>query len=148
MLVVATPMKSWIYAGFGLLVLFHLGAIRKDEDPILKTQTDPISYKQKLEETKDGVKGAPAPSFTYYQKEEFLVKTPMGTGKEQAAAEAVRETAEVSEVDFTNETDFEGEDLAADGLVDGEEAAEEEEWWLEDEETEEQEETEEFSEEA
>ena len=30
--------------------LLHVGLIRKSEDPILKTQTDPILYKEKMEQ--------------------------------------------------------------------------------------------------
>jgi hypothetical protein len=135
LIAVDPSMRSFFYAGFGLLVLLHLGAIRKNEDPIAKTQTDPISYKQKLEETKDGVKGAPTPSFKYYEKEEFLVKTPMETGLEEKKAAEAREAAEVSEVDFEEESEEsfevpEDEDL---GEETGEASEDEEEWWVEDE---------------
>ncbi len=57
-----------------------LGVIRKKDDPILRTQTDPISYQQKMEEEKDGKKGAPAPSFAFYKKSRFLTEPPMTAG--------------------------------------------------------------------
>ena len=62
----------------------HVGAIRKHRDAIQNTQSDAISLKQKLEETKDGVKGAPAPSFKFYKKADFQTKTPMETQSEEA----------------------------------------------------------------
>jgi hypothetical protein len=60
------------------LLLFALaalvsGSVRKKEDPVAATaQTGPISLKQKLEEEKDGVKGAPSPSMTFYGHNKFL----------------------------------------------------------------------------
>ena len=61
--------------GFILVIIasINLGTVRKKEDPILHTQTNPIAYKDKMEEIKDGVKGAPSPSFKHYEKNEFLV---------------------------------------------------------------------------
>lgn len=55
---------------------FHTGVIRKEYNPIVDTQTDPITLKKKMEELKDGQKGAPTPSFHFYDKsEDFQVKT-------------------------------------------------------------------------
>ena len=51
--------------------MINLGTIRKKENPILKTQTNPIAWKDKLEEIKDGVKGPPAPSWKLYPKSRF-----------------------------------------------------------------------------
>ena len=112
-----------------LLMVLNIGTIRKNEDPILKTQTDPISYKQKLEETKDGVKGAPTPSFSYYKKEAFLVKSPMGEEKIQEAA-ASKKTVEVSEVDLKEETPEQEEPVVEETPSKEEE---DEEWWVEEE---------------
>ena len=71
------------FAGCFVLValagLLNLGVILKDEDPIADAQTSPISLKQKLEEIKDGPKGAPSPSFTFYSKAGFLTESPMKT---------------------------------------------------------------------
>ena len=61
-----------IGAGLVISSLLNLGTIKKADDPILKTQTDPISYKQKMEEQKDGPKGAPMPSFNLYPKARFM----------------------------------------------------------------------------
>ncbi len=79
--------KGFPIAGFVLLLLvfIHGGAVRKKDDPILRTQTNPILYKEKMEEMKDGEKEAPLPSFKLYRKEEFLADPPM-------AAEPKRES--------------------------------------------------------
>ncbi|MDP3920904.1 MAG: hypothetical protein Q8R76_08885 [Candidatus Omnitrophota bacterium] len=58
-------------------MLTNLATVRKDDDPILKTQTNPISYKKKMEELKDGVKGPPSPSYVIYSKINFFVDPPM-----------------------------------------------------------------------
>jgi len=65
------------------LGILQLGTIRQAEDPILKTQTEPISYKAKLEETKDGVKGAPAPSMTFYGNETFYIDSTVEEQKDE-----------------------------------------------------------------
>jgi hypothetical protein len=123
------------YAALGFFVLLNVGAIRKNEDPISRTQTDPISYKKKLEETKDGVKGAPTPSFRYYEKEEFLVKSATQTPGEENAVKKPAGTAEVSEVDFEEDEGLSGEEN-----LEVEEPAEDEDedWWVEDDESEEE----------
>lgn len=102
--------------------LLSLGAIRKNEDPILRTQTDPISYKQKQEETKDGVKGAPSPSFTYYSRNEFLTSSPMATSAEEA--ENAEKDLDSPEDWISEEGEFE-EQTASEGSDD--------EWWTEEE---------------
>lgn len=69
---------SFIIVMLGL----HLGTIRRNQDPIRETQTGPISYKAKMEEIKEGVKGAPAPSMLFYGFERFLVDPPYGQDRE------------------------------------------------------------------
>lgn len=59
-----------------LSAVLNLGTIRKKEDPILKTQADPISIKQKIEEEKEGIKAAPIPSFKFYEKGRFFTEPP------------------------------------------------------------------------
>ena len=63
--------------------ILNLGSIRKQEDPITKTQTEPISLKQKMEEMKDGPKGAPTPSFKLYPKEGFQIEPPVAHAEEE-----------------------------------------------------------------
>lgn len=64
-------------------LVFHTGVIRKEYNPIVDTQTDPIKLKKKMEELKDGQKGAPTPSFQFYDKsEDFQAKTAIGEDPE------------------------------------------------------------------
>jgi hypothetical protein len=121
--------RSLTCVSLTVFLALNAGAIRKNDDPIVKTQTDPISLKDKLEETKDGVKGAPTPSFAYYGKEKFLVKTAVQEEEDAEKSVEVSKTAvEVSEVDF------EEEELAAEDLIAEESSGEEEEeWWVEEE---------------
>lgn len=63
-----------------IMAVIHTGSIRKPKTAIQKTQTDPIKYEQKMEELKDGEKGAPSPSFVIYPKERFFLEPPMVKG--------------------------------------------------------------------
>ncbi len=73
--------RNFVWASLALILGagLNLATIRKKdaEDPILRTQTDPIAYKEKMEEIKDGEKGAPAPSMNLYPKSKFLVSPPL-----------------------------------------------------------------------
>lgn len=60
-----------------VVFILNSGTVRKKEDPIRDTQTDPIAYNKKMEEIKDGEKGAPTPSFQYYGGEPFLKSPPV-----------------------------------------------------------------------
>ena len=93
---VVMVMSSWV----------HLGTIRKREDPILKTQTDPITYQKKLEEMKDGPKGAPTPSFNLYPKARFMTDPPVGEVKEEPPS-SVSDKEEVSEVSVSSDKESE-----------------------------------------
>lgn len=64
-----------------------IAAIYKKDDPIVKTQTDPILYEQKQEEIKEGVKGAPQPVWRVYPKYRFLVEPPFTQQREEAPEE-------------------------------------------------------------
>ncbi|MBN1688799.1 MAG: hypothetical protein JW893_06830 [Candidatus Omnitrophica bacterium] len=95
--------------------LFHMGTVRKKEDPIRNTQTDPVAYKAKQEELKDGPKGAPAPSLKFYEKEEFLIEPPMkdqGIGRGEEVLDEFVESWEDETLDY-------------------EEGTLEEDWWFE-----------------
>ena len=93
--------KTVILITIGLL---SLGTIRQKEDPILRTQTEPISYKQKTEEQKDGVKGAPSPSFNYYSRNGFLSDPPVSKEKAAPVPELVD-----SEINPQNQEEKEGD---------------------------------------
>lgn len=64
------------------LALLSMASMRKTEDPVAATaQTSPISLQQKIEETKDGVKGAPSPSMTFYGNQKILTSSPLKEDK-------------------------------------------------------------------
>ena len=71
-----------------MLALFSLASLRKNEDPISTSQTSAIPLKQKIEETKDGVKGAPSPSMSFYGSRQILTSSPVEqeTGEEEKPA--------------------------------------------------------------
>jgi hypothetical protein len=62
----------------------NIGAILRSEDPIRDTETSPISYKQKMEEDKDGKKGPLAYSVKYNPRDTFLTTSPVGSKKEES----------------------------------------------------------------
>lgn len=71
----------------------QLGAMFKDkEDPIAKTQTDPVAYRDMIEESKDGPKGAPSPSFKLYERAGFLTDSPVAPESEEELSEKAAET--------------------------------------------------------
>lgn len=70
--------KLWV-VGASVFMLLNMGSIRKQEDPIVNTQTNPILYKEKMEEIKDGEKGAPSPTFKYYEKADFMTDPPFNS---------------------------------------------------------------------
>ncbi len=80
-----------------LIAFLAMGSIRKKEDVLTVTeaQTSPISLQQKLEEEKDGKKGAPSPSMTFYGggSNQFMVKAPVNK-KTEPQAEAPEETGQ------------------------------------------------------
>lgn len=71
-----------------LVFAVHTGAIRRERDIILETQTDPISLKKKLEELKDGEKGPTTPSFEFYEGKDFQTKPPVDDKPENAGQAA------------------------------------------------------------
>ena len=86
------PGRIFLIIGIAWLCM---ASIRKNEDPAATAQTGPISLKQKLEEEKDGKKGAPSPPMTFYANNKFMV-TP-AVDKHFDAAEtagAAKETGE------------------------------------------------------
>lgn len=87
--------KVLFFIWVGVLAGLNLASIRKAEDPIRDTQTNPILYKQKMEEEKDGKKGPllynvknnPHDTFFVDLPYEADTKTPPGkTATEKVAA--------------------------------------------------------------
>lgn len=120
-----------------MLALFSIAGVRKNEDPIASTaQTGAIPLKQKLEETKDGPKGAPSPSMSFYGNEEVLTGSPV---KSETAEEIVEEKKPVEEevqAEFEEEDAWETEAGLEDEInqESAENAVEDEDsWWTEDE---------------
>ncbi len=72
---------------FLILVLLFAGlntaSIRRAEDPIRDTQSDAVSYKQKMEETKNGVKGPPSYSMKFNPKDTFFIDPPFEKSKKE-----------------------------------------------------------------
>ena len=89
--------KLNILAVIMMISVMSIGAVRKKENPILDTQTNPIAFKQKMEELKEGEKGAPTPSFEHYSKEEFLVDPPVSEVEEAPSTEQLNEIPEWGE---------------------------------------------------
>ncbi len=79
--------------------VLHVGSVRKKDDPIRNTQTDPIALKDKMEEIKDGEKEAPLPSFKLYPKSRFLTELPMESEKKTEVNEQAFPEKEVSATD-------------------------------------------------
>lgn len=102
----------------GILVagaVLHSAAVKKAEDPIVNTQTNPIAHKQKVEETKDGEKAAPAPTFDHYQEENFHIQPPL-------------EEFKTPEKDRWLSVPYLGEPIPED-IGEEEEEADTEDWW-------------------
>lgn len=70
--------------GFAVL---NMAVVRKTEDPIRDTQTDPILYKQKMEEEKDGKKGPLSYSVKNNPADTFLTEPPFAPEEEMTDKE-------------------------------------------------------------
>ena len=75
---------------FGLASL-NLASVRKNEDPIRDTQTNPILYEQKKEEEKDGKKGPLLYNVKYNPREAFFIDPPIEPEKQGPGATHVTE---------------------------------------------------------
>lgn len=89
-----TPLQSWLLLTL-CLACCNLGVMLKTDDPVAKTRTDPISWKAKQEEIKDGVKEAAMPSIEYYKRQKFLFDDPYEKEQERLAPRKL--TAPVTE---------------------------------------------------
>ncbi|MBI3307517.1 MAG: hypothetical protein HYZ84_06915 [Candidatus Omnitrophica bacterium] len=123
--------KPAIFLLLILCFMLHAGTLRKNEDPILKTQTNPILHKQKMEEIKDGEKGAPAPTWKLYPKEKFLAEAPVAEDKKEQTPEPSDRIPVAEEPIPEN---LEGvTELSSEPSLDENEKSQEEDWWLEEE---------------
>lgn len=89
--------KSWVFLFLGVFVIsiLNMGTVLKKDNPIQKTQTDAIAHKQKMEEIKDGEKGAPTPSHRLYARSEFLTEAPYEKMTPEKPENVVSEQSEV-----------------------------------------------------
>lgn len=86
-------MKQILRVVFILGVSFlSLATVVKKKDPITETQTDPIAYKEKEKEEKEGKKGPPVPTLELFPRLRFLSEGPVKGDKKSTPA-AERETA-------------------------------------------------------
>ncbi len=82
-----TSKKHFYMAGYLLLIGFlHVNAILKAEDPIADTQTEAISYDQKMEQDKDGVKAPATPKMIYYGGQGFLTRSSLSKYENEIAS--------------------------------------------------------------
>ncbi len=122
--------KSYLLIVLSATLILQTGAIRKNQDPIKDTQTEPIAYSDKQEALKDGEKGAPAPSFKFYEKENFLVRTPTQTSDEEVLQKDESQAENwTTEVGFQSEEDDWGEESEVSDVAESHEN--EEDWWIE-----------------
>ena len=87
-----------------------MGAIAKKQDPIVATQTDPIDYKEKQKEEKEGKKGPPVPSIDLFPRRRFLMEGPVDKMK-AAPPPAERQTAELWLEEGAEEPTEEGDEF-------------------------------------
>jgi len=76
-----------------VLASLNLGSIRKAEDPIRDTQTNPILYEQKKEEEKDGKKGPLMYNVKYNPRESFFIDPPFEKEKKSSSEKIVTEAS-------------------------------------------------------
>ena len=83
----------WFLIFVSVLAGLNLGTVRKAEDPIRDTQTNPILYEQKKEEEKDGKKGPLMYHVKNNPRESFFIDSPIGKEKKSSPKEFVTEQA-------------------------------------------------------
>jgi len=112
------PLRAIVLiVGIGLL---NAGTLLKKENPIRRTQTDPIKYEDKMKELGGKApKGAPRPSFEYYFRRLFLTDFPFFKKKEEPG-----EVLHLEDSKELTETWVESED-------DPKTAESEADWWFE-----------------
>ena len=64
------------------IALLSLGTVIKRKNAVQQTQTDPVDYEQKRQETMEGKKGPPVPAIDLYPRERFLEQEPVEASKE------------------------------------------------------------------
>ncbi len=85
--------RTLILIFVSVLAGLNLGSIRRAEDPIRNTQTNPILYEQKKEEEKDGKKGPLMYHVKNNPREGFFIDPPIEKEKKSSSGESVTEKA-------------------------------------------------------
>ena len=85
--------KAAFFLFVSFLAALNLGTVRKSEDPIRDTQTNPILYEQKKEEEKDGKKGPLLYHVRNYPRESFFIDPPLVKEKKNFPEKIVTEKA-------------------------------------------------------
>ena len=88
--------KALFFIFMSVLAGLNLGSIRKAEDPIRDTQTNPILYTQKQEEEKDGKKGPLLYHVKNSPRETFFIDPPFEKAKKSSSGGAVTGEAPAS----------------------------------------------------
>ncbi len=83
--------RAWFFIFVSVLAGLNLAAVRKAEDPIRDTQTNPILYQQKMEEEKDGKKGPLLYSVKHNPHDNFFSDPPYQTAKDAPVKKAAIE---------------------------------------------------------
>ena len=63
------------------IALLSLGTVIKRKNAVQQTQTDPVDYEQKRQETTEGKKGPPVPAIELYPRARFLEQEPVEKSK-------------------------------------------------------------------
>lgn len=79
--------KAIFFIFLSVLAGLNLGSIRRSEDPIRDTQTNPILYEQKKEEEKDGKKGPLMYNVKNNPRAGFFTDSPIEKEKESSSQE-------------------------------------------------------------
>lgn len=117
-----------------LLILFaclNSAALLRKDNPVVKTQTDPIRWEDKQEELEEGVKGAPSPSMKFYANETFLIDAPVDKSADEDAHLYASER-EPSEAPLRSEDEKSADFWWSDSSESGEET-EQDSWWMQEE---------------
>jgi hypothetical protein len=85
--------KAVFFIFLSVLAGLNVGTVRKTEDPIRDTQTNPILYEQKKEEEKDGKKGPLLYHVKNYPRETFFIDPPFEKEKKSSLGGTVTEKA-------------------------------------------------------
>ncbi len=85
--------KAITFIFLSALAILNLGTVRKAEDPIRDTQTNPILYEQKKEEEKEGKKGPLLYNVKNNPREAFFIDPPYEKDGKSSTEDAMTEVA-------------------------------------------------------